>query len=143
MAAGAVAAAILAGSMWLGHFAGTSLFSIPRIPPRLPFVYAAVNAFFFLLGVQGIAFLSSAAATERTRAVGVSIAVVAIMFLLRLAAQFFAVARILAAASLFNYFIPGKVVAEASLPLADILVLLAFCAVSSGLAMMIFDKKDI
>jgi ABC-2 type transport system permease protein len=142
-ASGAAASLLLVLSMLAGHLAGTALIDLPETPDRLPFILAALNAYFFLLGVQGIAFLASAAVQLRSTAVGIIIAAVAFMFFLRLAAQFWDFFEIPAALSLFTYYIPSKVVFLRSIPWEDILSLAAFFAVGSAFALHIFNRKDI
>jgi len=143
LAAGTVGCVVLVLCMWIGHLIGVILIPLPRRPETLPFVYAALNALLFLVAVQGVAFLAAAPMRLRGSAVGTSIAVLAVMFFLRLASQFWDLFDLPARLSLFTYYVPGKVVFENTLPWRDAGILLGFFTVTAALALRIFNHKDI
>ncbi len=143
MAAGACCCVVLVISMWLGHIVGVLTISLPATPERPPFVYAAVNALFFLFGIQSLAFLSAALVRLRSSAVGIAIFVIALMFFLRLAGELWDLFEVPALLSLFTYYVPGKVVSNASLPAGDLFVLALISVAASGLSFYIFSRKDI
>ena len=143
IAAGAIVSVLLVLFMWLGHLLGALFIPLPETPVTVPFVYVALNALFFVLAVEGIAFLAAAASTFRGTAVGIAIGLLAAMLFVRLAAQFWDLFDRPAALSVFTYYVPGKVVFLRSFPLGDMATLFAFFLVTSGLALTVFSKKDI
>lgn len=143
LGAGVVCSAILVLCMWLGHLAGTALIDLPESPDRLPFVFCAVNALFFVLSIQGIAFFAAAASRLRGNAVGIAIGVLAVMFFLRLAGGFWDAFELPAQLSVFTYYIPARVVLNGALPADHIMVLTGFFALSAAAGLAVFNRKDI
>jgi ABC-type transport system involved in multi-copper enzyme maturation permease subunit len=143
MAACVCGAVFMTLCMWLGHIVATTVIPLPELPGRLPFLYAAVNAFFLLLGIQGIAFLTAAGAANRSLAVGITIAVLAAMLLVQLGTQFWDPCRIVATVAVFTYYIPAKSVRFETLQWGDLAALSCFFLFLSGLALVVFRKKDI
>jgi ABC-type transport system involved in multi-copper enzyme maturation permease subunit len=143
LGAGAICSAILVLCMWLGHLAGITLIDLPETPDHLPFVFCAVNALFFVLSIQGIAFLAAAVSRVRGTAVGIAIGILAAMFFLRLAAGFWNAFDIPARLSVFTYYIPARVVLNAALPVEHLLTLTAFCVATAAAGLAVFNRKDI
>lgn len=143
MAAGTVCSAGTVLCMWLGHLAGITFIPLPAVPDKAPFVFAAVNAFFFVLAVQGVAFLAAAASRLRTTAVCSTIAVLVVMLFLSFFAELWELFEEPARLSFFTYYIPGKIVARNALTHQDLTALACFFIVTSGTALWIFNRRDI
>ncbi len=141
--AGIVLSVFLILFMWVGHLLGALFIPLPEAPATIPFVYVSLNALLFVLAVEGIAFLAAAAATFRATAVGLAIGALAAMLFVRLAAQFWDLFELPAALSIFNYYIPGKVVFLRTFPLAHMAVLLLFFLATSGMALAVFCRRDV
>ncbi len=143
MAACICGAVFMTLCMWLGHIVATTVVPLPELPGRLPFFYAAINAFFLLLGIQGIAFLTACSTASRSLAVGITIAVLAAMLLLQIGAQFWDACRTIATVAVYTYYVPAKSVRFETVQWGDLAALSCFFLSLSGLALIVFRKKDI
>jgi ABC-type transport system involved in multi-copper enzyme maturation permease subunit len=129
--------------LWLGHYLGTLVFDLPTAPMRQPFVYVAINAYLFFLAVLGLGHLAAALSKRRASAVGFCIAVLSVMFFLKISAQFWSFFDLVSHASILNYYVPGKVVMFKVFPWEDVLMLAAFYLVFMVSAVIIFNRRDI
>jgi ABC-2 type transport system permease protein len=129
--------------MWLGHLAGVTCIDLPADPPRMPYFLIAVNAYAFYLAVQGMGLLAAACSRHRASAVGLSIAVLAAMLFLRIAAQIWNAFEPLARLSFLTYFVPGKTVMSQAFPWSDVLVLLLFYLLTVAAALVVYNRRDI
>ena len=143
MGAASAGAALMAACLWAGHYAGTAILPVETAPPRLPFLLVALNALLFLLAVQGAAFLIAAGARLRGTAVGLTIALLALMLFLRMAGEFWKPFEIPALASFLTYYVPARTVAAAALPLRDAAALAGIFLATSLAALVLFDRRDV
>ncbi len=143
MTAGVVCSAGMVAAMWLGHLAGVTCIPLPDVPDKLPFIQAAVNAFFFVLAVQGVAFLFATVCRLRTAAVCSTIAVLLVMLFLSFFAELWEIFEEPARLSFFTYYIPGKIVALKAVAYEDLAILCSFFIILSGVAIWVFNRRDV
>jgi len=143
MAAGELLMLLIVFCMWAGQYIGTLLANLPSSPPRTPYIFIAVNAYAFTLAVKGLGFLIAVCSRRRANAVGVSIAVLAIMFFFTFCSNVWKPLKLFSGFSFFNYYVPGKVLFRGgTFPIWDVLALLSLYLLCAGAAVFIFQKRD-
>lgn len=128
-------------------FAGHRL-SAPTMPEQMrPELTRAalvlVNLYCVYVAVGGIAFLASAIADRRGRAMAAVFAIVLASFLLNFVAQFWAPAQQVAFLGVLEYYQPAVILQGGGFPLRDAAILLAVGGSAWAIAGEVFARRDI
>lgn len=127
----------------LGGLLGASWSSAEAPIALSDLVVIAANLFGLYLAVAGLAWMVSAMADRRGRAVGVVFAIVMASFVLNTLATFSESIRRFSAFGLMNYYRPLRVLREHALPVGDLLILLGFAVTCWVIGAIVLARRDI
>lgn len=142
-AAAAFTGLFVAAALWAGQAVGLRVMPLPDRPPALPYLFAAANAYALFLAVLGLGVLMASLTRGRARAVGTTLAVLLFMLFLKLAGEVWPALDPAARLSLFQYYIPGKIVYSGAFPGEDVTVLLLFAAAALFAAVYLYRRRDL
>lgn len=133
VAAGAGAAGSLAGAGLMGLLAQVSPAAVAGI---------TFNLFTLMVAVGGMGLLFSAASSEQTDAVGWTVTIILLMYVLNFTAQVWPAAAGWGDASLFRYYAPSRYFLGTHNPARDLMVLAASAVVTAAFAAAIWRMRD-
>ena len=143
IAAGEVAGFLFIFCLWLGHFTGVTFMNLPGEPDPMNFLRIAINGYAYVLAVQGMGLLVAALSGSRGKALGASVVVLTIMFLLNVFGQAWSLFAWPARLSFLYYYMPGRVILDGEFPWTDVGVLLAFYLTCIVAALYFYRKRDL
>ncbi len=135
--------ALLVSAIWGGMCLGLYLGRIRGTPSLGAFRWVAVNLFALFAAMGGVAFLFSARASERGRAVALSVAFIVLSYFINLLAQLWSKVAWMDVISVFHYYRPQPILISHTLPYRDAAVLLTVAVVSFAAAVVAFQRRDI
>jgi ABC-type transport system involved in multi-copper enzyme maturation permease subunit len=103
----------------------------------------ALNLYALCLALGGLAWLCSARAERRGRAIALPLVLLLLSMLINFLAPVWAPAKALSCASILHYFQPLRVFGSGAWPICDLLALLLFAAATASLAGICFARRDL
>ena len=101
------------------------------------------NLYSMYVAVGAVALLVSTMSDRRGRAMATVFALILASFLLNFLAQFWPTAELLAPLSVLNYYRPAQILATASVPVYDMLMLLSIAVVAWVAGLEVFARRSI
>ncbi|MBK9386269.1 MAG: ABC transporter permease subunit [Planctomycetes bacterium] len=103
----------------------------------------ALNLYALCLALGGLAWLCSAGAERRGRAIATPVVLVLVSMLINFLAPVWEPAKSLSFLSVLHYYQPFASFARGAWPFGEVAVLLAFAVVTSALAALWFQRRDL
>jgi ABC-type transport system involved in multi-copper enzyme maturation permease subunit len=134
---------LLASAIWWGMQLGLYFSNVSDTASWHEFRWVELNLFALFAAMGGVAFLFSARASERGRAVGFSIAFIVLSFFINLLAQLWSKIAWMDVVSVFHYYRPQPILISHAAPYRDLMVLLTVAVVTFAAAVITFQRRDI
>ncbi|MDA1173755.1 MAG: hypothetical protein O2826_04460 [Chloroflexi bacterium] len=137
-----VGIATLAVSALAGTWVGLMLTGVEGVS-MATFVLIQVTTFAFAFSIGGIGMLVSSLTSDGGQAMGITTAIVVVMFFVDFLSLLWEPAELLGPLAVFHYYDPLSVSVADALPLADVLVLMTVGIVGTAAAFVVFQRRDI
>ncbi|MDA0797471.1 MAG: hypothetical protein O2884_02160 [Chloroflexi bacterium] len=137
-----VGIATLAVSALAGTWVGLMLTGVEGVS-MATFVLIQVTTFAFAFSIGGIGMLVSSLTSDGGQAMGITTAIVVVMFFVDFLSLLWEPAELLRPLAVFHYYDPLSVSVADALPLADVLVLMTVGIVGTAAAFVVFQRRDI